>query len=228
MNVTNYLNSMQLNPIQQPIKQELDQDAFLQLFVKQLQLQDPMDPMDSKESAVQLAQFTQVEKLTKLDDTLTKTFQQMLQNSVMGATSAIGKDVVAGGYSISKEGGSVSQLTYDIPETAEKVSIHIYDADKHVIRTVDAGSKKEGTYTFTWDGNDENGKLLEDGTYTVAIEARDANDELIRTTSKVSGTVSGVTVSNGNVVLKLSDGREVLYNNVIEIQNPPAPQEGNA
>jgi flagellar basal-body rod modification protein FlgD len=50
----------------------LGQDAFMQLLVTQLKNQDPTQPQDGSAFVAQLAQFTQLEKLTSMNDTLTK------------------------------------------------------------------------------------------------------------------------------------------------------------
>ena len=60
---------------------ELDQNAFLQLLMVQLQNQDPMNPTDNQEFIAQQAQFTQVTELQKLNETLTAS------NSLLQASS---------------------------------------------------------------------------------------------------------------------------------------------
>jgi len=42
-------------------KKVLDREAFMQLFIKQLQFQDPMKPVENHEMALQLAAFNQVD-----------------------------------------------------------------------------------------------------------------------------------------------------------------------
>lgn len=66
---------------------ELDQNAFLQLLMVQLQNQDPMDPASNQEFIAQQAQFTQVTELQKLNENLTAS------NSLLQASSLIGKEV---------------------------------------------------------------------------------------------------------------------------------------
>lgn len=66
---------------------ELDQNAFLQLLMTQLQHQDPMSPMDTKDFMSQQAQFTQISELQKLNSNISSS------NSIMQASSLIGKEV---------------------------------------------------------------------------------------------------------------------------------------
>ena len=48
--------------------QDIDKDAFLKLFMTQLQYQDPLSPMDNKDFIAQMAQFSSVEQLTNIAD----------------------------------------------------------------------------------------------------------------------------------------------------------------
>ena len=49
-------------------EQNIDKDAFLKLFMTQLQYQDPLSPMDNKDFIAQMAQFSSVEQLTNIAD----------------------------------------------------------------------------------------------------------------------------------------------------------------
>jgi len=66
---------------------ELDQDAFLQLMMKQMQYQDPLNPMDNTQMLQQQAQFTQIAELQKLNSSVNSS------NQIMQASSLIGKTV---------------------------------------------------------------------------------------------------------------------------------------
>ena len=55
---TSFSNSAERN--------ELDQAAFLRLFLVQLQTQDPLNPATNEEFIAQLAQFTTLEQTTKV------------------------------------------------------------------------------------------------------------------------------------------------------------------
>ena len=71
---------------------KLNADTFLQLFMAQLQNQDPTKPMDGTEYVSQLATLSQVEQATqtnkKLDSLLTSSFLDQ-------AESLVGKTILA-------------------------------------------------------------------------------------------------------------------------------------
>src|SRR2546429_9924702 len=53
-----------------PKNQAVDQKQFLQLFIAQLQHQDPLSPLEPDQLTAQLAQFSQLEQLTGVNDRL--------------------------------------------------------------------------------------------------------------------------------------------------------------
>lgn len=68
----------------------LNPDAFLKLFVTQLQHQDPTNPMDPSQLTSQLAQLTSVQKMAELSEN----FQSALRMEQMGlANSLIGRQI---------------------------------------------------------------------------------------------------------------------------------------
>ncbi|MEI7744506.1 MAG: flagellar hook capping FlgD N-terminal domain-containing protein [Chloroflexota bacterium] len=68
----------------------MNADDFLQLFLTQLQNQDPTEPMNNKEMLTQLAQFTMISSLEKLDKALGGT--QLAQASALIGDQVIGTD----------------------------------------------------------------------------------------------------------------------------------------
>lgn len=76
---------------------ELGRSQFLEMFVAQVQHQDPLSPMDQTEILGQLAQFSQVESL----ETLNKNFDSFLQQEladdnsklVSASEAVLGKEV---------------------------------------------------------------------------------------------------------------------------------------
>jgi len=60
----------------------LDQNAFLQLLVKQIQYQDPMNPKSDTDMAAQMAQFTSLQQASQS----TSSLAMMQANSLVGST----------------------------------------------------------------------------------------------------------------------------------------------
>ncbi|APZ95091.1 flagellar hook capping FlgD N-terminal domain-containing protein [Fuerstiella marisgermanici] len=76
---------------------ELGRSQFLQMFVAQVQHQDPLSPMDQTEILGQLAQFSQVESLETLNRNFDSFLQQELADDnsklVSASEAVLGKEV---------------------------------------------------------------------------------------------------------------------------------------
>ncbi len=66
---------------------DLNQDAFLQLLMAQMQNQDPMNPVSNEDFLAQQAQFSTLSEMQKLNETMSGS------NQIMQASSLIGKEV---------------------------------------------------------------------------------------------------------------------------------------
>ncbi len=212
-----FLNSMYTTDT--TTSSELDSDAFLKLFVAQLENQDPLDPMDDTESLSQLAEFASLEQLTNLSTSLDGIAAALGEMQQMSAAGYIGKDVLAAGNAVSLADGAATEVTYVVPSDATGVIAHIYDEDGTLVRSVEIGDLDAGEYEFTWDGKDTNGNTCVDGNYAVKFTAENAEGESISISTLVEGTVSGVAVSDGSIVLTLDDGREVALLDVYSVSD---------
>ena len=70
----------------------LDINSFLQLFITEMQNQDPLNPMENSEILQQISQIKEVGSTEKLTSTLEAV---LLGQNLSSATSLIGKQVVA-------------------------------------------------------------------------------------------------------------------------------------
>lgn len=201
-------------------KNSLGKDDFLKLLVTQMQTQDPLNPMDDKDYVAQLAQFSSLEQLTNINSGITSMNAALTQQTQLSAVGFIGKDVSANGYTLSKAGGTISALSYNLPSQASDVSMNIIDSSGNIVRTQDLGAQTTGKQQFQWDGTDGNGTTLPDGQYAVGITAKDANGNGMMVTSSVTGTVTGTSMTNGVFQLSLSDGRTVNFSDVQQVVNP--------
>jgi flagellar basal-body rod modification protein FlgD len=75
------------------VKQELDQDAFLQLLVCQMQNQDPLAPTDNTQMIAQLAQFSALEQMNNLNKSFETLRGEVDQLNFVSAGALVGRGV---------------------------------------------------------------------------------------------------------------------------------------
>ncbi len=195
---------------------QMGKDAFFQLLVAQLQNQDPFKPMDSTEFTSQLAQFSQLEKLDNMGTTLK--YLQLYLSSLNNAQTVdfIGKDIEASGNSVQlSDRGSVS-LSYELKGDASSVTISIYDKNKQLVRTVEAGHQNSGRQELVWNGENSAGNKLAAGTYTFESSAKDAAGSAVEATTYLRGVVTGISFEGGVTYLELGD-QKVTIGDVIKV-----------
>ena len=207
-------------------KSQMDKDDFLKLLVAQLNHQDPLNPMEDTEMTGQLAEYSSLEQLTNLNTTAESLLEQNAANQMTTAVSFIGKSVTAKGYTVTKDDGNVSKISYNLGESVAQLTVNIYDTDGNIVRSDLLGSKQPGIAQYNWDGRDDKGNLVPDGTYSVGMLGQDINGKQVMVTTEVSGVVEGVVAENGGYYLKLKDGRYVNFKFVTEIVTENALDNG--
>ncbi|WP_319541015.1 flagellar hook assembly protein FlgD [uncultured Pseudodesulfovibrio sp.] len=201
-------------------KSKMDQDSFLTILVAQLTHQDPLNPMEDTEMTSQLAEFSSLEQLTNINNGITSLGSSMQQSDMLSAVSFIGKEVKAEGYKISMTEGNASTIYYGFGEPVSKIMMNIYDSEGAIIRSVELGSKKAGSYQYEWDGKNEAGQSMPDGQYGIGILGEDLNGKHVMVQTEISGRVDAVVNENGTQYLRLSDGRFISFLNVKEVVDP--------
>ena len=200
--------------------QTLGQEEFLQLFIAQLENQDPLSPMEGQELASQLAEFTSVEQLTSINSNLEESINMnmVLTQSVNNtmATNFIGKEVSSLGDNVYLDSDGTADINFLLSGYAEDVTVSIYDEAGNLVSTIDARGLSSGQQTLDWDGNNEHGGRLPSGNYHFKVEAKNSDGELIEATEISKGLVSSVRYENGASYL-IVDGLEVSLADVLEI-----------
>lgn len=196
---------------------ELDKDAFLQLLVTQLKLQDPTNPFDDKELTAQLAQFSSLESLSNINSSVETIVDKLDNNTLFSGIKFLGTEVVASGNEISKQDDNISTIEYSIEDSSVRTYVNIFDSQGNIVNTIELGAKLPGTYNFVWDGLDFNGQEVPDGKYVVHFGAEGAQGQPILIQTKSSGKVIGVSQEDGAIKLTLEDGREILANEVTKV-----------
>lgn len=92
---------------------DLDENAFLELLVCQLQNQDPLNPTDNSEMIAQLAQFSSLEQMTNLNTSFETLSGNVDQLSFVSANALIGQTVTGSDANGDAYSGEVTQVVMD-------------------------------------------------------------------------------------------------------------------
>jgi flagellar hook assembly protein FlgD len=66
--------------------------------------------------------------------------------------------------------GGETRFTVTIPET-QNVTIEVVDIFGKIVKTIVADETMKGTFSYSWDGTDENGMKVVDGNYIYRLTA---------------------------------------------------------
>jgi flagellar basal-body rod modification protein FlgD len=152
-------------------KNELGQQAFLDLMVTQLKNQDPFKPMESGEFLGQIAQFSTVHGITELQQSFATLATSLQSSQALQASTMVGRDVVIPRSTFTLRAGQTVPVSAILPATAGAVTVTINDAAGQVVRQVQLGMQDAGTLRFEWDGLRNDGLPAAPGTYGVRIDA---------------------------------------------------------
>ena len=195
----------------------LTQQDFMNLFVTQMQYQDPLDPMNNNEMATQMAQFDTVDALTTMNNTLTQMMTNEASLANLQATSLIGKTIEATGNSLTIQNGVVSGGAYQLSQ-AGNVTIQISDSSGNLVRQISAGNQDTSMQSLGWDGKNQQGTALPDGTYTFKVSATGQSGNAVSVTTYLAGTVDGVSFQNGAAVYQVG-GNNINFSDIVAISN---------
>jgi flagellar basal-body rod modification protein FlgD len=179
-------------------------DDFLNVFLAQLEYQDPLNPMEGTEMTSQLAQITSVEQQYNTNEKLDTIAQKLGDVYSTGLLQYIGKEVELGGEGIAVEDGETSGgISFSIEEAAQ-VEISIYDSEGNEIRLIEVGECEAGSCQVAWDGKDSDGQTVEDGSYTYEVTFID-NSGTATILNENRKRITGITYKDGTPYLLAGD-----------------------
>ena len=201
----------------------LGKDDFLKLLVTQMTNQDPLEPQEPGDFSAQLAQFSSLEQLTQMNELLTSSVNTNLLvatsiNNTMAA-NVIGKQVKALGAETYYDGNNNAPLMYDIAQQADTLTIEIVDGDGKVIRTAELNGVAAGEHTYDWDGQDDQGNVVDADNYAFRVKATTEGGTEINALTYMSGMVTGIRYGSNGPTL-LVGNTEIRLSNVLEIILP--------
>ncbi|GER07802.1 flagellar hook assembly protein [Iodidimonas muriae] len=186
-----------------------DFDTFLTLLTTQLQNQDPLEPTDSNEFTRQLVSFAGVEQQIQANENLQDLSTLTAFNQNAAAVNYLGKTVTIAGDTITNDGSTPLGFEYDLPVTADKVTVQILNADGDVVFEQD-GETNFGIHRIdlsSFDGETP----VPAGQYSVRVDARDADNKAIQTNSFVRARVDEVETSGLTPLLTIGGQRIPLH-----------------
>jgi flagellar basal-body rod modification protein FlgD len=198
--------------------QNINEQDFLQLFIAQLQNQDPLSPQDPSQLTAQLAQFSSLEQLTGVNTRLDTLNAVAKASDGTTLISLIGKQVDVDGSSIALTDGKAPSVGYHADKAYDRVTASVSAQDGTVVRVVELGPQTAGDQSFQFDGLDSNGQKVPDGTYKLQIAASNTGDKIATQLSLTAkATVDGVDLSTDPPVL-LVNGLRIPLDQVKEVR----------
>ena len=199
-------------------EQQLKQEDFFALLTEQLANQDPTKPVENDQLVAQMTSFTTADGISQLNEQFTSFASSMTSNQALQASGLIGQDVLVAGDTGYKAAGEGFSGVVVNEQTAQNMSISIYNQNGELVKSIDAGTQGAGNIEFSWDGKDQNGNELPPGNYSVRAEG-EVFGEGVAIPTAINRHVDSVSLGSSaqGVVLNLDGDVSILLDDVIEI-----------
>ena len=208
------------DPYAEGAAQEMDRDAFIKMFLAQMQNQDPLNPMDGSEFAAQLAQFSSLEQLYNVNESLETLTTAQDTQARYEALSLIGKDIMAEGSRIALKSEGMARGAFDLDQSAE-CTVTITDGRGIPVRSLSLGTLEAGSHDFTWNGETAAGDEMPEGGYRFEITAVTPIGQSAEATPRILGTVDRVRIDGDTSTLYIGD-LAVDLGSVLDVRLPEA------
>ena len=182
-----------------------DFETFLKMLTVQVQNQDPMNPVDSNDYATQLATFSSVEQQVLTNDLLGAIGTQLGIGSLQQVGAWIGMEALVRAPA-RFEGSPISVRPQAHPD-ADSASLVVRDPAGAVVERI---ALEPGQTSHTWNGVDGDGVPLPRGNYRFEVESSVGGVVIDTQVAQVFSRIEEVRSDRGNVLVRLSDGTELV------------------
>jgi flagellar basal-body rod modification protein FlgD len=214
--------SSQTDTAQKTLSGNLDQ--FLRLLTTQLKNQDPTSPTDTNALTQQIASLSQVEQQINTNKNLESLISAFAATQYNSVVNYIGKQIEApGNVSALKDGNA--KFVFYLPKDAQTNQITIKDGNGVTVYTGTAGLDS-GRNEFVWNGKNNLGATQPNGIYNITYNTKDSAGGTINTVPYISGRVTSIDSSGGNVYASIGE-ISVLLTKITSISEPPAAPAHN-
>ncbi len=203
-NINEGIPTAEGNSLFKPVgKSAMDQYDFMNLFITQLQHQDPMEPMSTEAMAGQMADFSNMEATLRMSDSMEKLLDYQTSQNNLQLLTLLDTDVKVAGNTLGVNDGKPGGGEFVLAEDASSCQVEIYDAGGHLVDMMDLGPLSRGNYDLDWDATDMQGEQIADGAYTYKVKALNSNGNEVDVDCRIYGKVTGVSFENGLALLTL-------------------------
>jgi len=192
-----------------------DFQTFLEMLTAQMNNQDPLNPIDSSDYASQLATFSAVEQQVQTNELLNSLVAQMSQMGISQLAGWVGME--ARSAAPVHFTGSAVTLSPLPALKADEAWLVVRDSDGEEVVRFEI--ELDGA-DIAWDGAKSDGTLLPDGVYGVEVENHADGSFLGTTPVEHYATVTEAQAVDGNQIIMLEGGVQVLATDVIALRNP--------
>ncbi len=210
-----------------PVKKALDKDDFMRIMITEMKHQDPTKPMDADRMATQMAQITSVEQLKNVSNSLDKLAEKSSTSDRLAMSMMIGKTVMVDKGRFSHQKGTISPVSFELPEAADKVKLTVLDDRGEEVATRMLDPMQAGPNTFNWDGINESNMQSPSATYTVRIDAENKQGAKIKINPIAKENIVGVTFEGGETNFLVGDPKnpqKVNLKNITRMEGDSAPR----
>jgi len=195
---------------------QLDKDAFLKLFIKELEMQDPTDPMNTDKMIEQTSYLTTLEMNNNMQKTLTKLANKLSQTQTLNSINAIGKMADTGERYINVTDNDTSKsFELYFGDNISSGDVIIKDKQGNIVRKFPLHAHTKGILSFDWDLKNNNGQRVKNDTYEITAQFTTPSGKQ-ETTALGAYPIEAIKFENGEAYAKLGSNY-VPFNSIKEI-----------
>jgi len=210
-----------------PVKKALDKDDFMRIMITEMRHQDPTKPMDADRMATQMAQITSVEQLKNVSNSLDKLAEKSSTSDRLAMSMMIGKSVTVDKGRFNHQKATVSPISFELPEAAQKIKLTILDEHGEEVASHELDPMQAGPNTYNWDGINASSIQSPSATYTVRIDAENKVGAKMKINPIAKERIVGVTFEGGETNFLVGDPKSpqrVNLKNITRMEGDAEPK----
>ena len=211
-----YNSTVSASAADNTINDKLTSEDFLNMYLKELSLQDPMDPMDSQKMLEQTMQMTTIEQSTSQMQKQDEMIKILNKNYMQQFTNLIGREINTHMTHLTlEETGQSKVFNYYNERAISKGTAYISDANGDTVGTIALENIPQGSNALQWNGNMLDGTPAPAGIYEIFFSAVDTNNQVV---DIVPGRfkVESVLIQDGETILNIGNEKYINLEEIFE------------